>query len=165
MSWDELHNPDGLVRLEDGSLVERDVLGIVERICQYDENLKVQYLERAAAAGDAPWRVIEQCNDGEWRVLFYAWEMDQRVLDRIHLADMRYRDVFGDMDVNNASLRSREGRRFQESLEEANDITAHILKSPKGRYTFKKDDGTLVTVDDDKKPSWKINGENADGSV
>ena len=155
MSWEELHNPDGLVKLEDGSVCEHDVFNMIQKIMEYDENLKVQYLERAAAAGDAPWRIIEQCNDGEWRVIFYAWEMDQRVLDRIHLADMRYRDVFSDMDAHNASLRTREGRRFQESVDEAHDLTTHILKSPKGRYTFKQGN-RKVTIDDDPKPSWKV---------
>lgn len=155
MTWDELHNQEGMVKLDEATIVERDVLNIIQKIMEYDDNIKVQYLERAVAAGDAPWRIIERCNDGEWRVIFYAWEMDQRVLDRIHLADMRYRDVFADMDAHNDSLRRREGRRFQESVDEAHDLTTHILKSPKGRYTFKQGN-KKVTIDDDPKPSWKV---------
>jgi hypothetical protein len=154
--WDELHNPEGYVKLDDGSLVDRDVLGIIEQVHAYDPNLKVQYLERAAALGDAPWRIIERCKDGEWRVIFYAWQMDARVLDRIRAADCHMVDVLGGVESNNASLRKAEGRRFQERMEEAKDIVKHIIDSPKGRYSFKNDDGQLVTVDDDPKPSWKI---------
>ncbi len=155
MSWDELHREDGMVKLDDSTLIERDVLNVIQQISEYDANLKVQYLERAAAAGDAPWRVIERCRDGEWRVLFYTWEMDQRVMERIRLADCHAVDVLSTMDSHNVSLRQREGRRFQERMGEAKDLTEHIIRSPKGRYTF-KDGNRLVTIDDDPKPSWKV---------
>jgi hypothetical protein len=145
-----------MVKLDEATVVERDVLNIIQQVMEYDENLKVQYLERAAAAGDAPWRIIERCRDGEWRVIFYTWQMDQRVLDRIKLADCHSVDVLSAMDSNNASLRKREGRRFQERIGEAGDITKHILQSSKGRYTFKNEKGELVTIDDDPKPSWKV---------
>lgn len=153
--WDELHNPEGLVKLDDSTLIEQDVLNIVKKIYEYDSNLKVQYLERAAAMGDAPYRIIERCNDGEWRVIFYAWTLDERVLDRLRMADCHMVDVLSAMDSHNASLRQREGRRFQERMGQAHDITEHVLKSPKGRYTF-KDGEKLVTIDDDPKPSWKV---------
>jgi hypothetical protein len=155
MTWDELHTPDTMVKLDDSTFVEQDVLNVVQKIYEYDPNLKVQYLERAAAMGDAPYRVIERCNDGEWRVIFYAWKLDERVLERIRMADCHMVDVLSTVDKHNASLRQREGRRFQERMGEANDLTTHILKSPKGRYTF-KDGEKLVTVDDDPKPSWKV---------
>jgi hypothetical protein len=156
MAWDELHQPDGMVRLDESTLVERDVLNVVQQIMEYDQNLKVQYLEKAAKTGDAPWRIIERCKDGEWRVIFYTWQMDQRVIDRLRMADCHAVDILSTVDSHNASLRQREGRRFQERLGEAHDLTVHILKSPKGRYTFKDEHSNkLVTVDDDPKPSWK----------
>lgn len=155
MSWEELHTPDGMVRLDESTCVERDVLNIIGQIVEYDPSLKVQYLEKAAAAGDAPWRIIEQCRDGEWRVIFYTWQMDQRVMERIRQADCHAVDILANTDDHNFSLRQREGRRFQERLGEANDITQHILKSPKGRYSF-IDGDKKVTVDDDPKPSYKV---------
>jgi hypothetical protein len=163
--WDNLHDERGMVKLEDGSLCESDVLNVIQKINEYDPgHLKVQYLERAAATGDAPWRIIELCKDGEWRVLFYVWQMDERVLERLRAADCYTVDVMFSMDKHNASLRAVEGRRFQEKMGEAKDIVEHVLKSPKGRYTF-RDGDKLVTIDDDNKPSWKINGANADGST
>lgn len=155
MTWDELHTPEGMVRLDESTLIEHDVLNVIQRLMEYDDNIKVQYLEHAAFMGDAPWRVIERCTDGEYRVIFYTWQMDERVLDRIRLADCHAVDVLSSMEANNTSLRRREGRRFQERMGEAKDITEHILKSPKGRYTFKNGDN-LVTIDDDPKPSWKV---------
>jgi len=158
MTWDELHNENSMVKLDDSTVVERDVLNVVQQIMEYDENLKVQYLERAAEVGDAPWRVIERCKDGEWRVLFYTWHMDQRVMERIRMADCHAVDILSSLDSHNVSLRQREGRRFQERMGEAQDIVEHIITSPKGRYTF-KDGDKLVTVDDDPKPSWKVEGK------
>lgn len=155
MTWDELHDPTGMVKLNESTLVEHDVLNVIQKIMEYDQNLKVQYLERAAKAGDAPWRVVERCNDGEWRVIFYTWEINETVLDRIRMADCHMVDVLSTVDQHNASLRQREGRRFQERMGEAADITTHVLKSSKGRYTF-KDGEKLVTIDDDPKPSWKV---------
>lgn len=155
MTWDELHSPDGMVKLDESTLVEHDVLNVIQKIMEYDQNLKVQYLERAAKAGDAPWRIVERCNDGEWRVIFYTWEINETVLDRIRMADCHMVDVLSTVDQHNASLRQREGRRFQERMGEAADITTHVLKSSKGRYTF-KDGDKLVTIDDDPKPSWKV---------
>lgn len=154
--WNELQNSNNTVRLDESTVVERDVLNIIQRVMEYDPNLKVQYLERAASAGDAPWRIIERCRDGEYRVIFYAWQMDERVLERIRSADCFSVDVMSGMESNNASLRQLEGRRFQEQMDEAKDIVEHILNSSKGRYTFKNPDGELVTIDDDPKPSWKV---------
>lgn len=155
MAWEELHDESGMVKLDESSIVERDVLNVIQQIMEYDTNLKVQYVERNQAVGDAPYRIIEKCNDGEWRVLFYAWQMDERVLERIRMADCHMVDVLSTVDKHNADLRQKEGRRFQERMGEAADITTHILKSPKGRYTF-KDGDKLVTIDDDPKPSWKV---------
>src|SRR4051812_7571593 len=131
MTWDELHHSNGMVKLDESTVIEHDVLNIIQQIAEYDHNIKVQYLDRAASAGDAPWRIIERCKDGEWRVIFYAWQMDQRVLDRIRMADCHAVDILSSVDSHNVSLRQREGRRFQERMGEAADITIHILKSPK----------------------------------
>lgn len=155
MSWEELHQSDNMVKLDESTIIEHDVLNVIQKVMEYDQNLKVQYLERAAVMGDAPWRIIERCKDGEWRVIFYTWQMDERVLDRIRMADCHSVDVLSAVDANNTSLRKLEGRRFAERMGEAADITEHILKSSKGRYTFKDGDKT-VTIDDDPKPSWKV---------
>jgi hypothetical protein len=138
VDWNALHTPDNFVRLDESTIVEHDVLNVIQKITDYDPNLKVQYLDKAAALGDAPWRIIERCKDGEWRVLFYTWQMDERVLDRIRMADCNAVDVFGAMDANNRSLRELEGRRFRERMDEAADIALHVVKSVKKHtYTVK----------------------------
>lgn len=143
----------GLVRLDDGNLVERDVLGIVEKICEYDPNLKVQYLDPALGPGltEAPYRIVEVCPDGEVRPVFSVWTLDDTVLERLYNADTKKLDVLANLDLKNLAARNSQERRFQEIKDEDNDIIAHVLKSPKGKYTFKNRYDKLVTIDDSLK--------------
>ena len=138
-----------LVRLDDSSWVERDVLRIAEAIQDYDENLKLQFLGDRAAAGDAPYRLVELCPDGHWRVVFDIWELDDRVLERLFNADTRRVDILLSLDRNNNRVRRDNDRRYRESMAEAKDIVKHMLKSSKGKYSFPNNDGDIVTVDDD----------------
>lgn len=144
-----------LVRLDDGQFVERDVLNIIEKIYHYDPNLKVQYLEEAASLGDAPYRIIERCRDGQWRTVFYVWQLDERVLERLYAADTQRHNVLGRMDAHNASLRKDQERRYEDKRLEQVDIAKHVLASPKGRYSFTYD-GKWVEIDDDPLRQAKV---------
>jgi hypothetical protein len=147
--------PSDLVDLGGGSLVERDVLNIVEAVYAYDPNLRVKFLERAASLADAPYAITEICNDGVERLVFYVWSLDQRVLERLYMADNSYHGILDRIDRNNSAVKNQMNRRFQEKLGQAGDITAHVLKSPKGRYTV-RDGDKLIKFDDDNKPSWTV---------
>lgn len=153
MPYDDPDSQGHLVKLDDSTFVERDVLNIIQKIYEYDPNLKVQFLNKAAELGDAPYRIIEKCKDEEWRVIFYAWQLDERVLDQLRMADTHTVSVLAALDANNDAVRAREGRRFRENMDIAKDIVAHVVKSPKGRYSF-IDNGRKVFIDDDPKPSW-----------
>lgn len=139
-----------LVRLDDGSFIERDVLGIIERIHAYDPNIKVQYLDYAANVNQAPWRIVELCRDNCWRTIFYCWTLDERVLQKLRAADTLHSDVQGKLESNNERVRREHMRRYRERIEAAHDIVDHIAASPKGRYTVKDEDtGKTILIDDD----------------
>lgn len=139
-----------LVRLDDGHFVERDVLGIIQKIMDYDRNLKVQYLEYAANMNEAPWRIVELCKDGKWRVVMYAWEMNEAVFERIWKADTQKFNVGSEIEFNNARVRSEQQRRYRDDMDEAQDIAAHVFASPKGRYTLEDHrTGKRIKLDDD----------------
>jgi hypothetical protein len=144
-----------LVRIDDGCFVERDVLSVIQKIQDYDPNLKVQYLEYAANLNEAPWRIIELCKDGKWRLVFYCWSLDQRVLERLYAADTHKLDVLGKLDKNNNNIRNETQKRYREEMDQALDITKHMVKSPKGRWSF-TDRGQKVTVDDDPLRRHKV---------
>lgn len=134
-----------------GHLVEKDVLGIVERIRAYDSHLDVLCLDPTKADFcDAPFIVVELCNDGHWRRVFEVWELDERVLQRVWAADTAKHDVQGRLEKANELARQEVHRRYQEASEESKDIVAHIFASAKGTYTFQSPaSGKLVEVNDD----------------
>lgn len=149
-------DPNAHVILEDGSLVERDVLNIVERIKHYDPNLAVQYLERPDSPSDPPYRIVEQCRDGIRRVLFSCWSLDERVFERILRADTQFYDVEANLEKHNAAIRMDEKRRYKDRMDENRDIVEHALNSPKGTYTIPVDKGILKLDDDPKSGPAKV---------
>lgn len=123
-----------------GMYVEADALRIAEKVNDFDPNLRVQYLEEAAAIGDPPFRVVESCRDGVDRTVLYAWQLDDRVIERLYAADTQRRDILLAIDKQNAEVRKQEVQRYQEKLQEAADITASIIRSDKETYKLKDGD-------------------------
>lgn len=150
--------PGGLVRVSEDCFVERDVLNIVEKINDYDPNLKVQYLnpDRASSPGDPPYQIIELCRDGVWRLVFGCWELNEQILDRLRYADMQHQDLLAAIDKKNAEVKRDQNRRYRDSMDEAKDIVAHVLRSPKGRYSIPSADGDGVVLIDDTVPEKRI---------
>lgn len=148
---------DRLVRLADGVYVEQDVLNIVEKIQQYDPNLKVKYVDpNRAEFGDEPYRIVEVCPDGMERVLFGVWELNELVLERIYAADKMKTDVLANIDSHNRMINQGIQSRYEDQKLEANDIVAHYLESRKGRWSFKNDAGQKVTLDDQEGRKAKV---------
>lgn len=147
-----------LIQMADGTLVERDVLNIVERIRDYDSNLRVKYVDPSRAKpGDAPYRITEVCRDGLERVVFSVWELDERVLERLYAADTNKLDVLGIIDNSNLKAEMAAKQRYQESIDEAHDIVEHYLRSPKSTYTFvQPETGNLIKIDDQEGRKHKV---------
>jgi hypothetical protein len=147
-----------LIELADGSYVESDVLNVVEKIRAYDPNLNVKYCDPALAEfGDAPYKVVELCPDGVERIVFYVWELNETVLERIFAADNARNNVLVGLDNNNLLAKQIERRRYEEIKLEDQDIISHYLKSPKGRYSFRRrSDEALVTIDDQEGRRHKV---------
>lgn len=126
-----------LVQMADGSVVEHDVLNVVEKITAYDPRLKVKYCDPALTEfGDAPYKLVEVCPDGMERVVFDIWELDERILERLRAADTFKGDILAQIDSHNALVRKRQNQRFRETVGEANDIFSHYLRSPKTTYSW-----------------------------
>lgn len=138
-----------LIELAEGVYVESDVYNIVLKVKEYDPNLSVKVLARNADLTDAPYILVERCPDGIERKVFDIWELDDRVLDRLHNADRLKNDVLANIDKVNAARRRELKRRYEERILEANDIVKTALRSPKGSFSFKNEQGDLVTLDDD----------------
>lgn len=125
-----------LFEMADGTLVEEDVLGIVERIQSYDPNLTVQYLDPDKSDfASAPYRVMEKCPDGNLRMVFECWELDERVLERLFRADTQKASVLEGIDNTNHLARKRIRQRYRDEQEALSDMVDGILNSHKDTYT------------------------------
>lgn len=126
-----------LVDIGRGVLVEADVLGIVERIQAYDENLRVTFLdpEQFSDIRDAPYQIQEICPDGMRRPVMSVWELDERVLERLYAADTQRFDVLHRLEGNNKKALSIEKRRYKEEVQAVSEMVQGVLASPKDTYT------------------------------
>lgn len=128
-----------LVELAQGVFIEEDVLGVVRAIQAYDENLVVQYLDpnQHSDITDAPYRIMEKCPDGHYRLVFSVWELDNRVLDRLHAADTQKHDILGRVDRSNNSVKLGWEKRYRAEIEAVSEMMSDVLRSPKDTYTAK----------------------------
>ena len=130
-----------LVELSQGMYVEADALNIVEKIRERYPTLDVQYLDpnRFPDLTDAPYRIVERCPDGYTRIVFTTWKLDELVLERIYAADTRKHNVLDILETNNRRAEEASKQRFRDRLAEQTDVMMHVLKSPKGTYSFTKE--------------------------
>jgi len=147
----DILNAQDLVSISPGNKAERDVLNIVEWIRNYDPNLDVMYLDpgRCESPFDAPYIVVEKCNDGQTRLVCSVWELDERVKQKILAADTFLSPVEQNFERINELARKAQKDKWEESKSEASDMGTHLLKNPKTSYTFKNHEGELVKVEDD----------------
>jgi hypothetical protein len=125
-----------LNHLAGGVAVSDDVLGIVKRIQEYDENLVVQFVDPDQADfADAPYRVMERCPDQQLRLVMSVWKLDGTVLERIQSLDTQRFDTLAVLDRNNNAVRLGEQRRFREERAALSEMVVDVLRSPKDTYT------------------------------
>lgn len=135
-----VHNLGGGLVNVDGHWVERDALRIAEAVNDYDPNLRVKVLwDEFVSVDTPPFQIVETCKDGVERVAFTAWQLDERILERIYAADTRIHDVDALITKNNERAKKEQKQRYQEKREEAKDLISHIAASPKDTYTARID--------------------------
>jgi hypothetical protein len=135
----------------DGMLVEKDVLGIVKRLREYDDSLDIMYLDPDRAdhtVNEAPYVVVERCRDGLTRRVFEAWTLDETILERVYNADTTRHDLMAIMDGRMVEFKNQKEQRFKEERAEARDVFAHLIKNPTSTYSFPNSHGQTVKMDD-----------------
>lgn len=131
--------------------VEGDVLNIAQKIQEYDPNLKLKFLnpDYPSAISDAPWALFEVCKDGQERLVFYIWNLDDRVIHKLRQIDTQRSNVLELVSKENEKAKLEQQRRYQARKEQDIDLIKHVIANPKSSYSFKKDD-KLVTIHEDK---------------
>lgn len=142
-----------MVHIAPGVAVERDVLNIVDWIREYAPELDVLYLDPARhdlSPSDPPYQIIERCRDGQVRIVFSCWTLDNSVKERIIAADTQHTDVLARLEANNDAVRNAQERAFRDEMAESHDVMKHILRNPKTTYRFRNTQNELIVVEDDR---------------
>lgn len=126
--------------LPDGTLAEvpGDMFRIVEEIHFRWPNLRVLYLnpERAGVL-DAPYKIMEMTQTGPMFVMD-VWELDQRVVEKLHMINGANVDVQKELEKFNAVVKAAEDKRKEDELADSSDKLATAIKHfDKGKLTFK----------------------------
>jgi hypothetical protein len=134
----------------DGQIVERDALRVAEELKRYDPNLEVICLDpEKADVNDAPFIICEYVN-GVFKRIFETWCLDDRVLDRIKLADQQKFDPSLRLEDLEKVNYERKLSRFKDVMGEKKDLVQHVA-SMKSKYVFKDEQtGEKVTLFDDR---------------
>lgn len=136
----------------DGFLVEADALHVAEKIKEYDPNLEILCLKpEMAGFGDAPYQICHKDSNGVLRKIFDCWELDERVLSRIQLADGQRQNVIDVLDGMEAAIKKNDDDRYNDFREARKDLVAHIAGNRRSVYSFRDDTtGQLVKIYDDR---------------
>lgn len=128
------------VPLEGGGMVSARTMRIVEIVRDYDSALEWEWIPREhRLPGDDPIRLVDPRAHGLGRVVMsFASEddVDERVLERLFLADGRKHDVLAQLDARNAAARVVAAKRELDRRGEGLDLMRHALRSPLGRYSY-----------------------------
>lgn len=129
--------------MQDGYLVSGKVSQVVEALRAYDPDLDVEWVPPAARRpGQAAFAVVYK-GYGTPYILFYVQteeEFDERVLHRVIVNDQRNGEhTWNDFTAAEETRKLIQQQEWLDAMEQANDIAAHILKSPKNSYRVNKD--------------------------
>lgn len=134
----------------DGNLVEKDVLGIAERIKEYDPDLEIFCLDPVKGdLNDAPYVVcwLDRRTNSYVRV-FEVWELNNSVYDRIIQADQHRFDALSKVESMEDIQRKLREARYKEKRLEMSDILASAMRNRKPTFKFENTEGDLITLDD-----------------
>lgn len=136
----------------DGNIVERDALHIAEKIQDYDPDLMLICADPddpRMGFATAPFLVIRQRTDGTYERVLEAWELDDRILERIWAADGTRNNQL-DQLVKMERQQQRDKETAEKEVMGANhELFAAALANPKSSFSFKNREGDLVTVKDE----------------
>lgn len=125
--------------LVEGIPVETDALRIAEKIHEISPTLRLQYLAENAKLGDPPFQVVETGRDGKDYVAFYAWKLDDRLIERIHAADTQRVDVLTGLEENNKKVRRWVEKHHKDANAEGFEMMHAALNSHKDTYIINDD--------------------------
>lgn len=141
---------DGTYLMVDGQIVERDALHIAEKIHEYDDRLELYCIDPdKAGITDKPFVVVETYPDGRRMIAFEAWTLDERLMERIYMADQHKFDSLSTVDGMLAKQRAASASRYKEVQEERKEIMLAAVVNPKSSFSLINKQGDHIKINDE----------------
>ncbi len=123
------------VPAEGGHFVSEKHAQIAEIIQDYDPTLELAWVPPdKRQPGDAPFAVVHRPLGSPAYVVCYSDNPDERLLARIFGMDLAKTDVLGHVEAEQAAYKALQMKKQMEEMEEAHELAASILRSPKSTY-------------------------------
>lgn len=136
--------------LIDGALVETDALRIAEKVRDYDHNLQlICLMPDEGTLASEPYMVICRKPDGSYYKVLGAWELDDRILERLQRSDQRKFDQIKTLESMEAKQAKLKEDRYREIIDPILEMGKAALKSEKSSFSYRRDNGDLVQLNDD----------------
>jgi hypothetical protein len=144
---------DGKNYLDMGGVwVQDDALKVAQAVHDYDENLQVICLDPdrpGVTITSAPFMVIQRMSNGTYQKVLEAWELDDRVLQRIWAADQQKNNQLDTLEKWEKAIKDGQDKRYREALDQANELSIDILASKASAYSFKNKEGDKIKLRED----------------
>lgn len=141
----DVHNGHIMV---DGRLVSAKHERLVLAIKDYEPELDVMWIPpEKRSEGEAAFAIIHSAPGNKPYILFYVLtdeEFDERVLQRIIYNDQRRsgEQQYTELEAWEIAQKAVQKQEWLDRMEEANDIAAHILRTPLN--TYKVNDNLVI---------------------
>jgi len=132
-----------------GVLVEQDALRVAQSIKDYDENLEVICLDPdkpGVKCTSAPFMVVQRMPNGTYQKVLEAWELDDRVIERIWAADQHKNNQWQTLEQMEKAIREGAEKRYREAMDEANELALGVIASKYSSYSFKNKEGDKIKI-------------------
>lgn len=138
--------------LVDGNIVEKRAHAIVQKIKEYDEDLDVLCLDPThpdVTFADAPFVVVRRTPQGTLERVFEAWELDDRILERLWLSDAQKNNQLEILARMEEKKKREEDYAKSQKMGANHELFAAAMSTPKSSFSFRNEEGDLVTIKDD----------------
>ena len=157
METDMVVLDDGKNYIDMGNcMVEADALRVAQAIKDYDPNLEVIVLDPDAPhvkVTSAPFLIVQRMPNGTYQHVLEAWELDDRVIERIWAADQHKNSQWQTLEQMEKAAKEGAAKRYRERLDEANELSIDILASRQSGYSFKNKEGDKIKLHEVGKPT------------
>lgn len=126
---------DVYVPTEQGYFVSEKHARVAEAISEYDATLELAWIPPdRREPGDKPFAVIHRPMGSPAYVVCYADDCDERLLARVFSMDQKNGNSLETIDAHNDAVRALALKKQMEEMQEAHELSASILRSPKSVY-------------------------------